>query len=575
MHDLDYTNDIEHLLKIAKKIDGSGYGASRNLIGSYIYENHVRLDIDHVPRDPSDQIPGKIKLIIPFKELGYDATLIKKSKLSIIASKHFFTELTYRTLRYEGRRWMWMEPPGQAFLERNSVIVNDNAIEIRLDFVVPYKGRKRISGGRLRRLITDTIPRIIDNIKCTTKKREILVNMIHTIEDQEYLRNKLREEEFIAFIADGSILPRQGNSDFPLKNALPFRAPKDKLCVFDLPNRGSIYGLCLEKGKIISFAGANFHGKTTILNALLVAHYNHVPGDGREFVISIDELPLIAAENRRIIRGIDLSLFMRNIPGIEDVKFFSTNEASGSTSQAAAIIEALEFGAPGILIDEDSSAVNLLLKDKILARLVPKDLEPITPLIELIDTIKQYGTSVIFAIGALGELLLKSDYIFLVRNFSVSKVLTKQQLTSHAFDKTKKITSSKQIKINPAKRIPKERSIPDGKITTISYDEIGIRSFGREIKLNLRGAIKRTLKERAQVRALALAIKYASRYADGKTSLKEIVDYTFNDISEYGLDILNPNPEVSLNLALFTKYQLFYSLSRLPTLKIKERKNNL
>jgi len=569
MREPSFSNDINHLLKIAKKMNGSGYGASRNLIGSYVYENNVILNIDYVPRDPNDPIPGRIRLIVPFKELRCDAALIKKNKLSVIASKHFFTELTYRTLRYEGRPWLWMEPPGQAFLERNSIIINDYGIEIRLDFMVPYKSKKRISGGRLRRLITDTIPRIVNNIKCTSNKKKLLFNMISTIEDQEHLRNKLREEGFIAFIADGSILPRQGNSDFPLKNALPFRIPRNQSYVFDLPHHGSIYGLCLEKGKIISFAGANFHGKTTILNALSVAHYNHIPGDGREFVISIDELPLVAVENRRIIRGIDLSLFMKNLPGITDVKYFSTNEASGSTSQAAAIIEALEFGAPGILIDEDSSAVNLLLKDKILEQLVPRDLEPITPLIEIIELIKKSSTSIIFAVGALGDLLLKSDHIYIVRNFGVDEILTREQIIPYISHSTKLITSSEQIRIKLVKRVPREKSIPDGKVTTISYDEIGIRIFGREIKLNLRGPIKKTLKERAQVRALALAIKYASKYADGKTSLKEIVNCVFNDIEKFGLDILNPNPEITFNLASFTKYQLFYSLSRLPTLKIK------
>ena len=245
-------NDIDHLLKVVKKIDGSGYGASRNIIGSYLYENGVMLSIDYVSPDPKASITGKVRLIIPFNELGYNPRLINKNELSKIASKHFFTELIYRTLRYEGRPWLWMEPPGQAFLERNSVIISEDYIEVRLDFIVPYKSKRKISGGRLRRLITDTIPRIINDIKSTKKNNQLLNSMINTIEDQEYLRKRLREEGFLAFIAQGSILPRRGNSDFPLKNAVPFKINKNRSCVFKLPHHGLIDGLCLEQGKIIS-----------------------------------------------------------------------------------------------------------------------------------------------------------------------------------------------------------------------------------------------------------------------------------------------------------------------------------
>ncbi len=358
-------DDIDQLIRKVKKIDGAGYGASVNILGSYSYDNQVVLIIDRVPRDPGDPLPGKIKILIPYKELRYDKKIVMKNNLSIRASKHFFNSITHRTIRYEGHPWLWIDPPGQAFLERNSINFFEDYVEIRLDFYVPYKGRRKISGGRLRRLIIETIPRIINELRGSSKKKKNLGRMIETIEDQEYLRKKLSEEGILAFIADGSILPRRGDSDLPLRDAVPFKAPKKYSVIFNLPHHGQISGLYIERGKVISFAGANFHGKTTILTALSVAHYNYIPGDGREFVISIDELPLIAAENRRVIRGIDLSILMKKLPGKNiDTALFNTNEASGSTSQAASLLEALEFRVKGILIDEDSSAVNLLLRMK-------------------------------------------------------------------------------------------------------------------------------------------------------------------------------------------------------------------
>ena len=584
--------DIDHLLKISKKIDGNGYGAAKNLLGIYVYDNDVVLGIDRVPRDPDEPLPGKLRLFIPFNILKYDAGTIRKNYLSILAAKHFFTEFCYRTLRYEGRPWLWMEPPGQAILERTSVEILDDGVEIRLDFIPPYKGRKRISGGRLRRLFSETIPRIMNELKATSKKREFLQKMIHTIEDQEYLRKILREEGFIAFIANGSILPRRGDSDFPLPNAVPFRAPDRYTTEFKLLHHGVISGLAIRMGEIVVFAGANFHGKTTIMEALSVAHYNHIPGDGREFVISIDELPLVMVENRRVVRGVDISSFMTELPGDTDVKNFTTNNASGSTSQAAALIEAIECGVGGVLIDEDSSAVNFLLRDYLLRRIIPSDLEPITPLIDMLPAIKKMGITTIFAIGALGEFLRVADTVFLVSKFRVSDILMhekaallrdlegylpsevaeslKEKMGNRSILKTSREREQTRKQLRIKRRVPEAGTIPRGRVKSVSYDEIIITWRGKRIPINLRGSIRRTLKEKAQVRALSYAITYASRYADGENSLVDIVNKVFQDIKSEGLEIINPyREEIQLNLAMFTKYQLFYALSRLPALKIK------
>ena len=555
------TSDISNLLKKCEKIDGQGFGSAQNLLGVYAYDDNTLILIDYVPKDPSAPIPGKVRVRIPLNNLRYPNDLFENS-FGKLAAKHFFTEYTYRSIRYEGRPWLWMEPPGQAVLERNSVDIIDGYLEIRLDFIPPYKSRRRLSGGRLRRLFSQTIPRVIDSLKATNKKKEFLAEIKKTLEDQEYLRKRLREEGFVAFIANGSILPRRGDSDFPLPEAIPFKVPDKLAYEFHLPNHGTVRGLALKKGETIVFAGANFHGKTTILEALRVAHYNHIPGDGREFVIAVDELPLIAVENRRIVRGVDISPFMRLLPGIENTKSFTTNSASGSTSQAASLVEALECGVLGFLIDEDSSAVNFLLKDDLLKQVVPRDLEPITPLIERLPIItNQFKVTAIFAVGALGQILKAAHTTYLVSNFTVSDVIKLSKTPNNAV----------QERIGIKRRIPEPNSIPNGRVREVSYDEIVITWHGRRIKIDLRGiGIKRTLKEKAQVRALAYAITYASRYADGIRSLKEIVDQVMADIKQFGIDIINPfHEEIHINFAMFTRYQLFYALSRLPTLRIK------
>jgi len=587
--------DIDRLLLISNKIDGAGYGASKNLLGIYKYDEGITLAIDRVPRDPSDPLPGKLRIFIPFDFLRYNKDTITKDRHGILAAKHFFTEQSYRTLRYEGRPWLWIDPPGQAVLDRTSVEIFEEGIELQIDFIPPFKSRRKLSGGRLRRLFSDTIPRIINELKATNKKRQILQKIRDTLEDQEYLRKLLKEENYIAFIADGSILPRRGETDFPMPNAIPFKAPDKYTVEFELRNHGVISGLAIPAGKVVVFAGANFHGKTTILEALAVAHYNHIPGDGREFVISVDELPLITVENRRIVRGVDISSFMKTLPGSVDTHNFTTENASGSTSQAASLIEAIESRVPGILIDEDSSAVNFLLRDHLLQRIIPSDLEPITPLIDMLPAIKKKGISLIFAIGALGDFLRVSDTIFLVSHYKISEIFAQGRvdlIKKAEEDLALGVAEPSKIRINKFEanlahdnistkqdkrkhlhikhRVPLSGTIPDGKIKKASYEEIIISWRGRSISINLRGAIRKTLKEKAQVRALAFAIVYASKYADGKTPLSDIVDKVMTDIRNYGLNVINPyKDEVPLNLASFTKYQLFYSLSRLPTLKIK------
>lgn len=555
--------EISDLLKKCEKIDGQGYGSARNLLGVYQYDEKIIIIIDYVPKDPFSPIPGKVRIRIPLEKTKYPRELFN-GVYGNLAAKHFFTEYCYRSIRYEGRPWLWMEPPGQAVLERNSVGIMNGYIELRLDFIPPFKSRRKLSGGRLKRLFSSTIPRVINNLIATNKKREFFESIKKTLEDQEFLRKKLREEGFIAFIANGSILPRRGDTDFPLPEATPFKAPERYTYEFTVPNHGVLEGLAIEKGRMVVFAGANFHGKTTILEALRVAHYNHVPGDGREFVISVDELPLIPVENRRIVRGVDISIFMRSLPGIGDTKNFTTNSASGSTSQAATLVEALECGVPGFLIDEDSSAVNFLLKDKVLKELVPKDLEPITPLIERLPILmKNYNITPIFAVGALGQIVNKADVIFLVSNFNVSDVIKRNSANQRG-----SVNESIRIK----KRIPATNTIPNGRVREVNYDEITITWLGKRVKIDLRGlGIRKALKEKAQVRALAYAVTYASRYADGKISLSEIVDKVLSDIKQYGIDIINSlREEVHINLAMFTKYQLFYVLSRLPTLRIKD-----
>lgn len=59
----------------------------------------------------------------------------------------------------------------------------------------------------------------------------------------------------------------------------------------------------------------------------------------------------------RSINRVDIRPFINNLPFGRDTSTFSTQDASGSTSQAANIIEGLEVGSKCLLIDEVTSYI--------------------------------------------------------------------------------------------------------------------------------------------------------------------------------------------------------------------------
>ena len=201
------------------------------------------------------------------------------------------------------------------------------------------------------------------------------------MEDQDNLRNQLAERELVAFIADGAILPRRsGNSDLPMSSSsvVPFQSPAAFSTEFKLASGRVVKGMGFGKG-VHLIVGGGFHGKTTVLKALEVGVYNKVVGDGREFVVSLPETVKIRAEDGRKVNNVDISPFINNLPLGLSTKTFSSSDASGSTSQAANIMEALEVGAKLFLVDEDQSATNFMIRDLRMQALVSKDKEPITP----------------------------------------------------------------------------------------------------------------------------------------------------------------------------------------------------
>lgn len=231
-------------------------------------------------------------------------------------------------------------------------------------------------------------------------------------EDQAEIRRLLREKNLVAFLANGSVLPRKsGISELPMKDCVPFTSPESMRQTLQLPHHGSISGMAIPQG-ITLIVGGGYHGKSTLLEAIQSGIYNHIAGDGREYVITDDTAVKLRAEDGRCVRNVDISLFINDLPNGKDTTVFSTEDASGSTSQAAAVVESIEAGARLFLIDEDTSATNFMVRDDFMQQVISRKKEPITPFIERVgDLYKKTGVSTIMVAGSSGAFFYVADHI--------------------------------------------------------------------------------------------------------------------------------------------------------------------
>ncbi|WFD19111.1 hypothetical protein MCAP1_001332 [Malassezia caprae] len=305
-----------------------------------------------------------------------------------------------------------------------------------------------------------------------------LAQHVHTVEDQAALRKLLPQHGLVAFVPNGALLPRaSGASDQPLQGSVPFASPPTLQTALSLPHRGSISGMGLRQGQVCACLGGGFHGKSTFLAALALGAYNHVPGDGREFVCTTEQVASIRSEDGRSIQHVDISPFIANLPDKSDTSSFSTSNASGSTSCAASLMEALEAGAELLVLDEDTVASNFLVRDRAMQALVPN--EPITPLVaqvrSLVDTA---GVTLVLVCGSSSAFLPCADTVLQMDCYEMKDVTQKAQQLC-------KTLSMEPWNSTPSFRAPSLRELkfplPGGKTATRHRNVIHIGDEALEL----------------------------------------------------------------------------------------------
>lgn len=406
----DLRNDLQ-------AIHRKSYPAYKSLAGVYDFGLYT-LSIDHVQGDPFAS-PSHLTIRLALKTAGfpkeYHASGITRTALCDYLVRAFAKEISRYSRQSKGSGksgLISVTSPAQEVLQRSSCTMDDSYIYVRFHVGFPANGRT-INSVELSKILLDYLPDCVNQaLLYKNLPADKVRQAIHLAEDQTYIRRTLDEMNLVAFVADGSILPREsGASQRPMKNAIPFHSPDSMAVTLNLPHKGTIRGMGIPKG-ITLIAGGGYHGKSTLLQALERGVYNHIAGDGREYVITEDTALKLRAEDGRRITNVDISLFIKNLPDNKPTTCFSTLDASGSTSQAANIAEGIGAQSRLFLIDEDTSATNFMVRDDLMQRIIAREKEPITPFLERARSLyEKAGISTILVVGSCGSYFYIADHI--------------------------------------------------------------------------------------------------------------------------------------------------------------------
>ncbi len=399
---------MQDLRSILERIDGRGYKAYKDLQQKHFQFSDFELVIDHVQGD-SYAAPSRARAFVPSAKAGLPPASIRSPERRR-ATRDFLARTFQRASK--GHRDLAIDVGSQTVLDRSACLLGvDGSVELRFTVNLPAAGR-RILGRKAWGLLGTALPEAVAATTSQQLPLDALDHHCRTVEDQVALRRQLLERGLVAFVADGSSLPRRsGIDDRPLGDAVPFESPPSLRLTLDAPNAGPVSGMGLSRG-IVVIVGGGFHGKSTLLRALEVGVWDHVPGDGRELVVTDPTAVKIRAEDGRSVTAVDISPFIANLPHGKPTENFTTELASASTSQAAALVEALETGAQVLLVDEDTSATNFMIRDERMQALVTKDKEPITPFVDRIRELRdQLGVSTVLVMGGSGDYLDHADTV--------------------------------------------------------------------------------------------------------------------------------------------------------------------
>lgn len=239
---------------ILNRIDGKGYKAYGDIKGSYAFSPYS-LTVDHVQGDPY-AVPSRVSVRTPLKDTGYSPNLYS-SQIREIAFRDFLGRRFHQAIQKlsKGNRGIGksglieIDHGSQQILNRSSVILHGEFLEIRFFVGLPARGRT-ILAGQAMEIFFKEIPAIFKEILSTDSvSLNNLQSHVETAEDTQALREQLKEKGLTAFVGNGSLLPRSsGVEQRPLKAGIPLSLRRNGKWSFNVPMAGRSRGWGSPRG---------------------------------------------------------------------------------------------------------------------------------------------------------------------------------------------------------------------------------------------------------------------------------------------------------------------------------------
>lgn len=423
----------QELIDLVTSLEGKGYKTYKNLQGKRFLFGLFQLTFEHVQGDPF-AAPSRFSIQIELPSAGFSNSHYNTPLRKLALEDHLLREVKHHVQKCQGKikgsgrsGEIAVQSPGQKIIRRSGMQIKNDTLTLTLFAGLPGDGR-RVLAKECVKLLSETLPPVWEeSLLAKSLDMDKIQRALDTLEDYSAMSQLLNQNHWASFVADGSLLPRaSGISDLPLKNGgVVFSAPKELSAEIDLPHSGKIRGMPIPLG-ITLIVGGGFHGKSTLLKAIQDAVYPHVAGDGRERIATQPTAVKIRAEDGRSVQPIDVSGFMDNLPLVPSTENFSTLSASGSTSQAVNILEAIEAGCSLLLMDEDTCATNFMIRDARMQALIACNQEPITPLVDRIEELhKSFAVSTLLVMGGSGDYFDSADQVIAMDSFQPRLVTAK------------------------------------------------------------------------------------------------------------------------------------------------------
>ena len=586
------SEDLRHMLRA---VDHKSYPAYKDLRGAYSFGSFV-LGIDHVQGDPFAS-PSRLSVQIDGAKAAFPPAYYKEKHCRIALQDYlnrlFYQEIEKYTFKAKGSGksgLISVSRCGQEILERSAVTIrpSDGQLLVRFSVGFPANGRT-INASQLERILFEFFPACVTAVLFYRRLPAAKVqSVIHLAEDQQFIRSRLEPLGLCAFVANGSVLPRQsGVSDRPMKDGIPFVSPKSMEVTLDLPHHGPLSGMGIRKG-ITLIVGGGYHGKSTLLEALELGVYNHIAGDGREYVITDDSALKIRAEDGRSIKKTDISMFINNLPNKKDTRAFYSEDASGSTSQAANVIEGMESGAKVFLIDEDTCATNFMIRDELMQRVVCREEEPITPFIERARFLyEKCGISSVLVAGSSGAYFYIADTILQMDRYVPKDITEFARKEAAEYAAASVSASHPSSPVQPAAAVqgrpavqklpdpalPSFQRVPSCNMTLRRDDRLKTRTRGTDdVQLGHENIDLRYLEQLAdqeQTAALSYILALAEKnLLDGRKTMTQLVDAICALMDQKGLAGLSAGGYLPTDLAMPRRQEIFACFNRYRGLKL-------